>query len=199
MAFKQDNYLEDYTSNTWMPEWNLNVDTKKVDTKKLVFLMDNLTEMINPIFRSMGVQLFFDDEKVYRYYYRLDLNQKIIIASSKEGMKIDFFEHIINPEDLDASQIYVEKDGKFIEGDLDELMEIVKGKIGKLNDTKKFDKEYVVNQLFSAFKYSIPEAQRGFLQTPFPEEIEKFYIGTCEISKDKLRYGVYSILGGSQK
>jgi hypothetical protein len=197
MLFKKDNYLEDYTSESWMPEWNFDTDSKKVDVKKLVFLLDNLTEMINPIFRSNGVQLFFDDNNIYRYYYRLDLNKKIIIVSPKQGMKIDFFEHIIEPENLDQSQVFIEDGGKIIEGESDILFNEVKNKINELKNSRDFNREYVINQIFDAFDFDVPEAQKGFLKTPFPEEIVKFYMKTCDIPEDKLSQGIYHILGGS--
>ncbi len=195
MLFKKENYLDDYTSKSWMPEWDLDANSKKVDVKKLVFLLDNLTEMVNPIFRSNGVQLFFDDNSVYRYYHRLALNKKIIIISPKQDMKIDFFEHIIEPENLDQSQVFIEG-GETIGGELDILFEEVKNKINELKNSKEFNRKYVINQIFNAFDFSVPEAQKGFLKTPFPEEIVKFYMKTCEIPEDKLSQGIYHILGG---
>jgi hypothetical protein len=65
--------------------------------------------MINPIFRSFGVQLFFDNKNVYRYYYRLDLGFEVLVRSPKDGMEIDFFEHILRPEKLDRSNIFTIK------------------------------------------------------------------------------------------
>ena len=197
MLFKKDDYLNDYTSESWMPEWDLNAEYNKCDVKKLVFLLDNLTEMINPIFRSNGVQLFFDDKNVYRYYHRLDLDKKIIIVSPKQGMKIDFFEHIIEPENLEESRVFIEEDKGIIEGESDILFEEVKNKINELKNSKEFDREYVINQIFSAFDFAVPESQKRFIKTPFPEEIVKFYIKTCEIPEDKLSQRIYHILGGS--
>src|SRR3989344_6250834 len=118
MTFKNDSFYENYTAASWVPELNLNPNVAMVDSRELVFLLDNLAEIVNPIFRSFGFQLFFDDKHVYRYYYRLDLNQKIIVVSLKEGMKIDFFEHIINPENLDRSQIYIDKNGEISNADM---------------------------------------------------------------------------------
>lgn len=197
MQFKKENYLEDYISQSWMPNWNFPDDSSKVDAKKLVFLLDNLTEMINPIFRSNGVQLFFDEENVYRYYYRLDLGKKIIIVSPKDKMRIDFFEHIIEPEDLEESRVFIEEDGDLTSVDANDLFEEVKQKINELKGSKVFNREYVINQIYGAFNYDVPEAQKGFLKTPFPEEIVKFYIKTCEIPEEKLSKGVYHVLGGS--
>ncbi len=196
MLFKNEDFLEDYTSKTWMPNWNLDLDSKKVDVKKLVFLLDNLTEMVNPIFRSNGVQLFFDDENVYRYYYRAELNKGIIVVSSKKGMRIDFFEHIIEPENLEESQIFVYQNGVISQGEMDDIFEEIKDKINELKNKKDFNREYVVNQIFSAFKFSIPEPQIEFLRTPFPKEILEFYIKTCQIPKEKLSHGIYRVLGG---
>ncbi len=197
MLFKKENYLENYTSESWVPNWNIPETAKNVNAKKLVFLLDNLTEMINPIFRSNGVQLFFDEENVYRYYYRLELGKKILVVSPKEKMRIDFFEHIIEPEDLEESKVFIEEDGKLSMIDVNDLFEEIKQKINQLKESKEFDREYVVNQIYSAFNYDVPEAQKGFLKTPFPEEIVKFYIKTCEIPEEKLSKGIYHVLGGS--
>jgi len=112
-------------------------------------------------------------------------------------MKIDFFEHIIEPENLGESQIFLEENGIIVEGKLDALFEEIKEKINDLKRSKEFNREYVINQLFGAFNYDIPEAQKGFLKTPFPKEIVKFYIKTCTLPQDKLSQGIYHILGGS--
>jgi len=197
MTFKNDSFYENYTAASWVPEWNLNPNVAMVDSRELVFLLDNLAEIVNPIFRSFGFQLFFDDKHVYRYYYRLDLNQKIIVVSLKEGMKIDFFEHIINPENLDRSQIYIDKNGEISNADMAEILEIVKGKIVQLKEKNLFNKEYVIKQIYSAFNYSIPAPQKVFIQSQFPKEIEEFYIKTCRIPEDKLSRILYEALGGS--
>ncbi len=179
-----------------MPDWDLDLNSKKVDVKRLVFLIDNLTEMVNPIFRSNGVQLFFDDEKVYRYYYRIDLNKSIIIVSLKKNIKIDFFEHIIEPENFEESQIFIYENGEISEGKVNGLFEEVRDKINELKNIKDFNREYVINQVFDAFKFNILEPQREFLKTPFPKEIIEFYIRTCQIPEEKLSQGIYHILGG---
>lgn len=198
MVFKKDKYLKDYTSVSWMPEWKFPLSANEVDSKKLVFLLDNLAEMTNPIFRSNGVQLFFDENNVYRYYYRLELDKNIIIVSPKKNMKIDFFEHIIEPENLGESQIYIEKKGKIIEQDPDKLFNEVKEKIDILKNSREFNREYVIEQIFSAFNFEVSEQQKDFLKTSFPKEIVKFYIKTCQLPKDKLGKEIYGLLRGGK-
>ncbi len=197
MVFKKDNYLENYTNISWMPEWEFPLNENKVNAKRLVFLLDNLTEMINPIFRSNGIQLFFDENNVYRYYYGLELDKNIIIVSPKKNMKIDFFEHIIEPENLEESQIFIEKDGKIVEGNSEELFNVVKEKIDDLKNSREFNREYVINQIYSAFNFEVSEQQNGFLKTAFQKEIVDFYIKKCQIPEDKLSKGIYHVLGGN--
>lgn len=195
MVYKLNNYLDDYKSPTWMPKWNLNKNAKREDIKKLVFLLDNLAEMINPIFRTFGVQLFFDNKNVYRYYHRLDLDFNIIIVSSKEEMQIDFFEHIIKSENLDYSQVYIEKDSKIDEViNHKELFDTIKNKIEGLKNSK-FDRNYVINQIYSAYNYEIPKEQINFLKTSFPKQIINFYVKTCKMPTDKLELGIQKVLG----
>ena len=198
MFYKDKNFFEDYKSVGWIPNWNF-CKADNQNAQELVFLLDNLTEMVNPIFRSFGVQLFFDKVNVYRYYYRTNLDYNLIIASPKKDMKIDFFEHIIKSENLDKSKVYVEKDGILSVVDMVSLKQDIKEKINEIKKSEKFDKEYVIKQIFSAFEYEISEQQKGFLNSPFPKEIKEFYIQTCKLPVEKLEKGISKVLGVDEK
>jgi hypothetical protein len=195
-SFKNKVYFEDYTSETWIPKEFIKLSGKNsVDTRKIVFLLDNLCEMINPIFRTFGMQLFFDKQNVYRYYYNLDIGFSVLIISDKKGMKIDFFEHIIHPEDLSFSYVYTIHNGNIKEKNTLELIQELSKKIESLRKNT-FDREYVIKRLYENFGFLVPDNQLKFLKTEFPSPIKEFYIKTCKLPEEVLAKGVNKVLGG---
>ena len=179
---------------TVMPNWSVEKESDEVSSKTIVFLLDNLTEMVNPIFRSFGFQLFFDENYVYRYYYRTGLDFNIVVKSPKGEMEVDYFEHVIVPENLDSSKIYIEADGKLNATDLTELNNKITEKIRQLKSSSVFDRKYVIEQIYSAFGHEAPKEQIGFLDSPFPEVIKEAYVKTCSIPLEFLEKGIFNLI-----
>ncbi len=179
---------------TVKPQWVIDNDADEVSARPTVFLLDNLVEMVNPIFRSFGVQLFFDDAYVYRYYHRTGLDFNVVVKSLKEGMAVDYFEHIMNPEDLDSSKVYVEKGGILSGIDVGDLNKKLIHKIGDVKDSSVFDRAYVIQQIYSSFGFEIPNEQSLFLSYPFPDAVKEMYIKTCSIPVGQLEKGILNLI-----
>ena len=184
-------------NDTWIPkEWESLKAVKYHNLKKLTFLLDNLNELVNPIFRGLGTEYFFKGDMVYRYYYHLGLDFKILIVSKKAGIEIDYFEHVFSPENLEYSSLFIIENDTIREDDAVEKMEeLVQQKISSL-DVTDFDRMYVINNLFSAFGYKVPEPCKEFVKSPFPKEITDFYVKTCTFPVEILSKEIYRVLGG---
>ncbi len=181
-------------SSTIMPHWLIENDTDEVSARRTVFLLDNLVEMVNPIFRSFGVQLFFDKKYAYRYYYRTGLDFNVVIKSPKEGMAVDYFEHVISPENLDSSKVYKETNGKLSGMDTDDLNQKLVEKVGDIKGLNTFDRKYVIQQIYDSFGLKIPNEQLMFLSSPFPEIVKEMYIKTCLIPIEYLEKGILNLI-----
>lgn len=195
LLFKSGDFFKDSLSKTWIPDWEISLQGEKTNSGEVVFLLDNLNEMISPVFRSFGVQLFFDENNVYRYYFRLGLDFNVIVVSPKSGMEIDFFEHVITPEKLTESYVFLEKGNIVSRADTSELKKVLVEKIELVKESTVFNKEYVIKQIYSAFGFKIPDEQIGFLASPFPQQIVDFYISTCQLPVEKLESGIAKIIG----
>lgn len=179
---------------TIKPDWIVENDTDEVSARSTVFLLDNLVEMVNPIFRSFGVQLFFDEKYAYRYYYRTGLDFNVVIKSPKEGMVVDYFEHIISPENLDSSKVYVETNGKLNGIGVDDLNKKLIKKISDTKNSNVFDRKYVIQQIYGSFGFETSKEQLGFLNSPFPEGIKQIYVKTCLIPVKQLEKGILNLI-----
>jgi hypothetical protein len=181
---------------TWVPENFCALQNNQgKDLRKLVFLLDNLTELSNPIFRAFGMQFFANDKKVYRYYYNIALNFEILVVSNRKEFLVDFFEHVLVPEDLSDSVVYSIKENKISLIDSAELQAIVFENIASLSKNK-FDKEYVFKSSMKSFGFEQNQSAKEFLLSPFPKEILDFYIKTCLLPQDLLSGEIYKTLGG---
>lgn len=165
------------------------------DSRKAVFLLDNLTELVNPIFRVFGMEIFADDKTVYRYYYNIGLDFEVLVISPRSNFHADFFEHVFVPEDLLNSSIYKIENNVFSTIETEDLISAVSDRI-KSASNSNFDRVYVFESAMKSFGFQIPSSAKDFLASTFPEEILKFYVKTCTLPKEVLSTEIYSVLGG---
>ena len=183
-------------NDTWLPAaWEPLENNQGQDLRRLTFMLDNLNEMRNPVFRALGTQYFFRGDNVYRYYFDVGLDQELLLITKKDGLHIDYFEHVLQPENLTEASLYLIKNGNISEATAKDTEKTVQERIETLG-ASTFDRTYVVENLFSAFGYTIPKAGEEFMRTPFPEEITEFYVKTCSLPVELLSAEIYKVLGG---
>lgn len=162
---------------------------------KTVFLLDNLTEMTSPIFRTFGYQIFFNEDRVYRYYHRTNLGFDILVKSPVGKMDIDYFYHILRPEEISSGEIYIISNGDTEDiKNISELNDLISNKIKSIKENESLDRKYVIKQTLSPFGIEIDEKIIKHGETEFPEGIVDFYKKTCELPLGILEKEIYNIL-----
>jgi hypothetical protein len=191
-AIREDCVFEN-SFDSWIPKSILKADPRKdQDVRKSVFMLDMLTEKRNPVFRTLGYEIFVKNGICYRYYYQTGLPFEVVSVAEKGGFYMDFFEHVESPEILEAASVYSLNNGTLSIIETERLEAIL---LEKLKDNRVPSIEEIIKNLYDSYKMDMPEKQSKFIQSPYPEEVTSQYIKTCNFPEDKLIRGIEGILG----
>jgi|GEM_PF-4634585 len=134
--------IELKTDLVTIPDTILDKSTK--DYHKVVFLLSNLSELQNPIFRRLNHDIYTKNNKLYRYY-RLD-KEYVVISRCSQLPKLNFFGHVLQGESINSAAIFVNGKPK----EFEEIKEHLSQQIQKYNQDIKFETDqdrclYVLN------------------------------------------------------
>jgi hypothetical protein len=111
---------------------------------KIIFLLSNLSEIYNPIYRRLNHDIYTKDGFLYRYY-RLD-NEYLLVSKYNAPPKLSFFGHLQEVEKITEYNCYVngkEVDYNELESKLIYNLNLFKSKINFNSESDKL--LYVLN------------------------------------------------------
>jgi hypothetical protein len=119
---------------------------------KISFLLNNLSEVLFPIFRGVGFEIFTKKNLLYKFYY---INDDIYVLVSKYDNfpKLSFFGHVFEKEEINSFLIY--KNNMLIK-DVPKLINNLTDNILKKKKEISFENNYDrINYTINRFLYHI--------------------------------------------
>jgi len=150
--------------------------------RKMVFLLDNILDLVSPIYKGWGFSIFEKDNKLIRIYFDLE-NYYVLVGNLRKNPNIDIFGHIIEPELVESYSVYLFKNNKFKLMMSEDLLVYLKEKINQLillapktNDSLSIKYNYVLKQWTNIFgvKYKFIEFdENDFISNPSPLKLNE--------------------------
>jgi len=149
--------------------------------KKIIFILDNILDLVSPIYKGFCFSIVTIDDKVIRVYYDLE-DYYVLVGTLVEEPIIDMFGHILKPELISDFSIYKKHNDK-ITVLKEDIFDILKDKLHDLVSKAPFIDDsysqrfnYVLKQWAKIFKVDYKPFvfdEGDFIQNPIPLKLSK--------------------------
>lgn len=175
---------------------NLNHRTpifEKKEYSQLIFLLDNLFEIICPVYRGWVYDIYTKNNLLYRKYHFKD-KILLLLSELERSPKLDFFGHVLAPEKIKRFWLFEIKGNNYNELNGLDLKNYILSKYPKIEFQNKSDRFYfVLNQwkYFFDLLGPIPRFEENSFINNIPRQIPKDMYSKIIISNIKYYNDLY--------